>query len=140
VKKIKIRAYLPVVISALVIGGCDQAPLEQAAVSSAVPSSEISNLITIMNPVVESKMAERAPLSARLDTLEGKTLYMVDINWGGPEAGYSVFEQIEIWLAGNMPTVKTEIRRLRGSYMSDDPELWQEIVDKGDAALVGISG
>jgi hypothetical protein len=94
-----------------------------------------------MNPAVANQMVDRVPLSPRLDTLEGKTLYMVDIGWGGPEAAYSVFEQMEIWLAANMPTVKTVIKRKRGSYMVDDPALWPEIKnDGGDAAIIGISG
>ena len=97
-------------------------------------------LITVLNPAIESKMAERLPLSPRLDTLEGKTLYMVDINWGGPEAAYSVFEEIQSWLAQNMPSVKTVLRRKAGSYTTDDPALWKEIVKNGNAALIGISG
>ena len=97
-------------------------------------------LITVMNPAVASKMAERLPLSPRLDTLTGKTLYMVDINWGGPQAAFSVFEQMKNWFAEHMPTVKVVIVRKRGPYMSDDPGLWDEIAKKGDAAIVGISG
>jgi len=49
-------------------------------------------LITVMNPAIESQMVDRIPLAPRLDTLEGKTIYLVDINWGGPDAAYSVFE------------------------------------------------
>ena len=79
-------------------------------------------------------------MSPRLNTLEGKTLYMVDINWGGPDAAYSVFEEIASWFAENMPSVKTIIKRKRGSYGQDDPELWKEIAKNGHAALIGISG
>jgi hypothetical protein len=39
-----------------------------------------------------------------------------------------------------MPSVKIEIRRIKGSYESDDPDLWKEIKQKGNAALIGISG
>ena len=109
-------------------------------ITNSVVARSDQERITVMNPVVESKLAERLPLAPRLDTLEGKTLYMVDINWGGPDAGYGVFKQIEAWLAVNMPSVKVEIRRLRGSYMMEDPALYKEIADKGDAALIGISG
>ena len=38
-------------------------------------------LITVLTPAIESKMVDREPLSPRLDTLEGKTIYLVDINW-----------------------------------------------------------
>jgi hypothetical protein len=97
-------------------------------------------IITVLNPAIESKMVDREPLSPRLDTLEGKTLYMVDINWGGPDAAYSVFEEIASWFKQNMPGVKTVIKRKKGMYSQDDPELWKEIAANGDAALIGISG
>jgi hypothetical protein len=51
-----------------------------------------------------------------------------------------VFEEIQAWFEKNMPSVKTVIKRKRGPYSSDDPELWKEIAQKGNAALVGISG
>jgi hypothetical protein len=97
-------------------------------------------LITVLNPAIESKMVDRIPLSPRLDTLEGKTLYMVDIGWGGPEAAYSVFEEIQSWFAQNMPSVKTIIKRKSGPYSQDDPGLWKEIAKNANAAIVGISG
>ena len=40
-------------------------------------------LITILNPAVTEKLAERVPLSPRLDTLKGKTIYVVDMNYEG---------------------------------------------------------
>jgi hypothetical protein len=98
------------------------------------------DVVTVLNPIVESKMAERLPLSPRLDTLSGKTLYLVDINWGGPQAAWSVYEQMEAWMAEHMADVKVVRKRLAASYMVDDPALWAEIAEKGDAALVGISG
>jgi len=97
-------------------------------------------LITVMNPAIENKMVDRIPLSPRLDTLDGKTLYMVDINWGGPDAAYSVFEEMKDWFAKNKPSVNVIIKRKNGMYTVDDPPLWKEIAEKGNAALIGISG
>jgi len=99
-----------------------------------------TDTITVLNPAIASTMAKRLPLSPRLDTLEGKTLYLVDIGWGGPDAGYSVYEEMQAWFAQNMPSVKIVIKRKRGSYAQDDPELWKEIAKNGNAAMVGISG
>jgi hypothetical protein len=96
--------------------------------------------ITVLNPAIANKMAKRAPLSPRLNTLEGKTLYLVDINWGGPEAAYSVYEEMQSWFAKEIPTLKIVIKRKRGPYSQDDPELWKEIAKNGNAAMVGISG
>ena len=96
--------------------------------------------ITVLNPAIASTMVKRLPLSPRLDTLEGKTLYLVDIGWGGPDAAYSVYEEMQAWFAQNMPGVKIVIKRKKGSYGQDDPDLWKEIAKSGNAAMVGISG
>jgi hypothetical protein len=103
-------------------------------------NSNGSEKIIVMNPAITNTMADRVPLTKRLDSLEGKTIYLVDINWGGPEAGYSVFEEMQIWFSKNMPSVKTVLKRKQGPYEADDPGLWKEIKEKGDAAMIGISG
>ncbi len=98
-------------------------------------------LITVLNPAVANKMAERLPLAPRLDTLDGKTVYMVDINWGGPEAALSIFEEMQAWFAKNMPRVKTVVKMKRGGYEADDAALWKEIKENGgNAAILGVSG
>ena len=104
------------------------------------PAQTTGNLITVMNPSVANKMMDRMPLSPRLSSLEGKTIYLVDIGWGGPQAAPSVYDEMQAWFAKNMPSVKTVYRRIKGSYESDDTELWKEIAQKGNAAFVGISG
>jgi len=97
-------------------------------------------LITVLNPAIENKMADRLPLSPRPDTIDGKTIYLVDVNWGGLDAAYSVFEEMRDWFALNNPSVNIVIRRKSGMYSMNDPALWKEIAEKGHAALVGISG
>jgi len=110
------------------------------AASNSAPSSNGCGVITVLNPAVANKLAERLPLSPRLDSLQGKTIYMIDIGWGGPEAAYSVFEEIQAWFARNMPSVKTVIKVKRGGYEADDPALWKEMGEKKvDAAIIGVS-
>jgi hypothetical protein len=129
---------------ALLLTACEQGTPEatQATDQSTLTGNTAGDQqrITIINPGIPGKVVERIPLLPRLDTLEGKTLYMVDVQWGGPDAAYSVFEEMQAWFATHMPTVKTVLRRTKGNIFSDDPELWQEIADRGDAAIVGISG
>ena len=106
-----------------------------AAHAPAVAAAEAK--ITVMNPAVPGKFAKRLPLTPRLKTLEGKTIYMVDNQWGGPDGAYQLFQEMQKWFAQNMPSVKTVLRRTRGNMFTDDPELWTEISKKGDAAIVG---
>jgi len=96
--------------------------------------------ITVLNPACSSTMAERVSLAPRTFTsLEGKTIYMVDIGWGGPKAGYDVFEVMQGWFAKTIPTAKTVLVKKKGSYMEDDPELWEKINAEGDACIIGLS-
>ena len=112
------------------------APVE-AASDAAAPNGK---LITILNPAVTEKLATRAPLATRLDTLEGKTIYLVDTDYEGM-GRTPVLEEMQAWFAKNMPGVKTIFKLKSGSYMSDDPPLWKEIAaNKGDGVILGVAG
>ena len=108
------------------------------AVCSTAYSSE--KKIRVLNPTPPNRMVDRIPLVPRLDTLEGKTIFLVDIGWGGKDAAPSIYKEIKAWFAENMPSVKIETRGIKGSYMSEQPELLKEISEKGDAAMFGIAG
>lgn len=93
--------------------------------------------IKVLNPGIAGTKAMRLPLSPRLDSLEGKTIYMVDNQWGGPEGAYQLMEEMQAWFAEHMPTTTVVLRRTEGNMFTDDPALWKEIKEKGDAAIVG---
>jgi hypothetical protein len=131
-RKHLLTSFLLLTTAAVICSGFSPAQLQVRAADQP--------LITVMNPAITSAMVDREPLGPRLDTLEGKTIYMVDINWGGPDAAYSVWEEVSAWFAQNMPSVKTIIKRKAGMYSTDDPALWKEIAENGDAAIIGISG
>jgi hypothetical protein len=104
------------------------------------PVTSEDRLITVLNPAISTKMVERIPLGPRISTLEGKTIYLYDTQWGGPEAAYSVYEEMQGWFARNMPSVKTVIHRGSG-WMSQDRGILKEITDKKvDALIIGIAG
>jgi hypothetical protein len=114
--------------SVLLLAVCVYAPAGSAA----------GEKITVMNPAISTKFAKRLPLSPRLDTVEGKTIYLIDNQWGGPEGAYQLLEEMHNWFTEHKPGVKTVLRRTKGNMFTDDPELWQEISEKGDAAILGV--
>ncbi len=98
-------------------------------------------MITALNPAVTPGLAKRIPLAPRLDTLEGKTIYLVDTDWGGMGQNDGIMEEMQAWFAEHMPAVKTIIRVKKGNFVTDDPALWKEIADaKGDGVVLGVAG
>ena len=97
-------------------------------------------LITVLNPAVTENLAERVPLAPRVDTLAGKTIYLVDMNYEG-FGRTPVFDEMLAWFAKNMPSVKAIYKLKSGSYISDDPGLWKEIAaNKGNGVILGVAG
>jgi hypothetical protein len=106
-----------------------------------IPESGPVEMITVLNPAVANRMADRSPLAPRPDTLDGKTIYMIAVNWGGPQAALNVFEEMQSWFVRNMPGVQTVVRLKKGGYDADDPDLWKEISErKAAGAILGVSG
>jgi len=97
-------------------------------------------LITVLNPAVTDKLAVRVPLAPRLDTLEGKTIYLVDTNYEG-FGRLPVLEEMRAWFAEHMPGVKIIPKLKSGNYAADDPALWKEIAaNKGNGVIIGVAG
>jgi hypothetical protein len=135
-KKILFGSFLFILVALISIGltSCTTEQVDTAKICA-------ERLITVLNPAISSKMVERVPLTPRTDTLEGKTIYLVDLQWGGPKAAYSVFEEMKDWFSRNMPSVKVEIRRASSGWMGDDAALQKEIISKkAGGVVIGIGG
>jgi hypothetical protein len=104
----------------------------------ASPSKD--KLITVMNPAITEIPVKQVSLAPRLDTLQGKTIYLVDLNYEGIN-GTPVMGEIQAWFTKNMPEIKTLLKLKKGSYIADDPALWKEIADSGgDGVILGVAG
>ncbi|MGD0956386.1 MAG: hypothetical protein ABR953_06090 [Candidatus Acidiferrales bacterium] len=87
------------------------------------------------NPKGTPPPVKLVPMAPRLDTLDGKTIYLVDTGFMG---GGTLLQQMQIWFNKNMPSVTVVFRKKAGPYMEDDPALWKEIKEKGNAAIMAI--
>jgi hypothetical protein len=111
---------------------------------AALPEDGVSasgGKLTVLNPGVTAELAKRVPLAPRLDTLDGKTIYLVDFDWGGMGQNDAFQQEMQAWFAEHMPKVKTIIKLKKGNFVTDDPALWKEIADaKGDGVVLGVAG
>lgn len=102
-------------------------------------------LSSVMSPEAENQsmsMAGPTPpslaMARRLDTLENKTIYLIDNGFGG---GSEFMLQLQKWFAKHMPSVTTIARRKTGQVFADDTtDLWDEIKAKGHAVVYGVAG
>lgn len=99
------------------------------------PSGAATGKVTGLNPRGTPPPIRLVPMAPRLDSLDGKTVYLVDV---GFHDGDNFLRQIQIWFQKNMPGVTTVFRRKAGPYAEDDPKLWEEIKAKGNAMIMAI--
>ncbi|MDA0240810.1 MAG: hypothetical protein O3A84_12400 [Proteobacteria bacterium] len=93
------------------------------------------SLITVHNPVGYPPKVSAKTAAPRLDSLDGKIVYLVDCRF---DDSIKLLKQIEGWFADLMPSVETRIISLNNTYQKDDPETWKEIQAKGDGAIFGV--
>ena len=91
--------------------------------------------ITVLNPVGFAPVVTRKELAPRLETLAGKTVYLVDCRFDDSDI---FLGQIQAWFAEHMPAVRTVLKRISSVYLNDDPTTWEEIRARGHAAIVGV--
>lgn len=94
-----------------------------------------SNTITVLNPMGYPPKVAHKTMAPRLDTLEGKTVYLVDARFDDSEI---LLRQMQNWLTEHMPGVRTRLVQLSSVYTEDDPKTWAEIRANGDAAIIGV--
>ncbi len=88
-----------------------------------------------LNPMGFPPQIEPLAMAPRLESIAGKTVYLVDCRF---DDGDILIGQMQEWFSENMPDVHTEVRRKSGVYTKRDPDLYDEIRERGDAAIVGV--
>jgi hypothetical protein len=93
--------------------------------------------ITVYNPMGTPPPITLVPQAPRLDTLDGKTIYLINTGYIGSDR---FMDETAKWFKANYPNTTTVYRdnQSGAGLASLSDALWEEIEEKGDAAIVGL--
>ena len=91
--------------------------------------------LTIMNPLGQPPAITGVPMAPRLSTLDGKTVYIVDIGFTDT---HQLLTEMQKLLGERYPKTTWIVRDKIGTYFDDDPKLWAEIKEKGGGIIIGV--
>jgi len=99
------------------------------------------DLISVMNPAIASKLAERVALTPRLNDLNNKLIYMINLSWEGPDAANYFYGAMTDWLQRHYTGVSTVVKVTPDGMFGTDAAILKEIKDNhADAVIVGVAG
>jgi hypothetical protein len=109
-----------------------------AALNSQAQAASSEEKITVLTPLGSPPSIKLKTMAPRLDTLEGKTIYIVDNVYPGSDL---LLTEMAAWFEREMPKTKALYKRKQagmGGFESIDQALWAEIKEKADAVIIGL--
>ena len=94
----------------------------------------MAELVTVHDPRGFPPQVAAKPLAPRLESLDGKRVYLVDCLFDNSDV---FMGELQRWFGEQLPAVETMIAQPRESW-ADDPELRAAVVADGDAAILGV--
>lgn len=91
--------------------------------------------LTVYNPMGYPPKVTGKAMAPRVDSLDGKTVYLVDARFDDSDL---FLKQVQDWFGEHRPNVTTRLVQMSSVYTKDDPKTWEEIKANGDAAIVGV--
>ena len=92
--------------------------------------------ITVVNPLGIAPPVKLTAQAPRLDTLDGKTIYLLSNGYPNSE---NVLYELTDWFKANYPKTTFEYRHMPSAMGGRaDPALWEEMGQKADAMIIGI--
>jgi len=93
--------------------------------------------ITVFNPMATPPPITLVPQAPRLDTLDGKTIYLLNTGYIGTDR---FMDELAKWFKANHPKTNIVMKDNRsGAQLSAVSDaLWKEMSEKADAAIVGL--
>ena len=92
--------------------------------------------ITVLNPLGTPPPIKLKNMAPRLNTLDGKTIYIVDDGFVG---GDNLLLEMQEWFKANYPKANFVFKRKGGGgFDVEDPALWAEMKEKANGIIIGL--
>ena len=106
-----------------------QSKAAQAAKKAADP------VITVLNPLGTPPPLNLMPMAPRLNTLDGKTIYIVDDGYPGSD---NLLLELEKGFKETYPKTNFHYVKKATFMAQKDPALWAEMQEKADAMVIAL--
>ncbi len=92
--------------------------------------------ITVLNPLGTPPPIKLKQMAKRLDSLDGKTIYLVNDGFIGSD---NLLYEMQDWFKANYPKTTTIYKRKGGGgFDAEDPALWQEMKEKASGIIIAL--
>lgn len=103
--------------------------------SNAMAANEKEPVLTVLNPLGSPPPIELLPMAPRLDTIDGKTIYIV--NDGYPGSGIMLRELKKVF-EEKYPNTTFVYRDKQTGMSTVDKALWKEMEENADAMILAL--
>jgi hypothetical protein len=107
----------------------------QGKKAAPAPAKSAEAKITVLNPLGTPPPIKLKNMAPRLDTLDGKTIYLVNDGFIGSD---NLLYEIQDWFKANHPKTTTVYKVKGGGFESENPELWQEMKEKANGIIIAL--
>jgi len=90
---------------------------------------------TVLNPMGTPPPIELSPMAPRLDTIDGKTIYIVNDGYPGSNI---LCAEMQKGFSEQFPNTTFVYRDKRGGMGGGDEALWAEMEEKADAMIIPL--
>ena len=90
-----------------------------------------------LNPSGLPPEVKIVPLAPRISEINGRVVYCVSQYMAGADI---FLKKVADTAPGYAPGIKTVYKKKIATYMTDEPELWDEIANEADALIYGCGG
>jgi hypothetical protein len=105
-------------------------------ISDGLSSAQVNQQkITVLNPLGTPPQITLRPMAPRLDTLEGKTIYICDDGFVG---GDILLIEMEDWFKKNLPKTKVIFNKGGFNFQQKNYSFWNTLGQQADALIIGM--